>query len=211
MGKSSQIIGRKFGRLTVVERAEDLIAKNGKRRSQWLCKCDCGNTAIARRDALVSGRKQSCGCLKKEMPIKHGLLNTRLYYVWLSMKKRCYLPSNSDYNGYGARGVSICDEWRNSFEAFHEWALANGYDETAPRGQCTIERIDNNGNYEPSNCRWTTNDEQQNNKRSNHYITYNGKTQTIAQWAREIGVSRATLSNRINRLQWTIEKALTYR
>lgn len=135
---------------------------------------------------------------------KHGLNETRIYKTWVRMKVRCYNQNHDRYKNYGGRGITVCDEWKNDFKKFYEWAMKNGYSD-----DLTIDRIDVNGNYEPSNCRWITNKEQCNNRRNNHFITYNGKTQTVSEWAEEIGLDYNTLLVRINRLHWDIEKALT--
>lgn len=132
--------------------------------------------------------------------------NTKLYYIYHNIKTRCYNSNSTNYIYYGARGISMCDEWLESFLTFREWAFNNGYKE----GQgLSIDRIDVNGNYEPNNCRWVDNKTQQNNKSDNHYITYNNKTQTLGQWAEELCIHRQTLSNRIYRNGWSIDKAFT--
>ena len=120
------------------------------------------------------------------------------------MKTRCTNPNHEAYHNYGGRGISICDEWMNDFQAFYDWAMANGYSD-----DLSIDRIDNDGNYCPENCRWATDKEQCNNQRSNHLITYNGKTQTIKQWAADLGIKRVTLQARLTRYHWDVEKALT--
>lgn len=119
---------------------------------------------------------------------------TRLYRIFDHMKQRCYNKNNNRYKHYGGRGIVVCDEWNSDFDVFYNWAYENGYDDTL-----TIDRIDVNGNYEPSNCRWITNLEQQNNKRNNVLLTYNGKTQTMAQWARELNINRYTVIKRHQR------------
>lgn len=155
------LTGRKFGKLTVVE----FKGSNNKTGALWLCKCECGNEKIITSRNLLSGVTKSCGCLSKEKPnhTTHGLCYTRLHGVWASMKSRCYNPNNKRYKNYGGRGIKVCDEWQE-FRPFYNWAIANGYDENAPRGQYTIDRIDVNGDYEPHNCRWITIEEQQKNK-----------------------------------------------
>ena len=158
-------IGQKYGRLIVVDR----VGSDKYSQPLWLCECECGNTIILPSPRLLRGNTKSCGCLRRETSSqvnkKHGMKGTRLYDVWKNMRKRCYQPQNPGYKHYGGRGIIICDEWAH-FKAFYEWAMANGYDETAPRGECTIDRIDVNGNYCPANCRWITIGEQQLNKRN---------------------------------------------
>ena len=153
-GLPKDLRGKRFGRLTAIECVGK--AQNSTYRL-WRCTCDCGREVITTTHALTCGDTKSCGCLKHDVTVernrKHGLSGSRLYRVWSSMKYRCYKPTCKEYRNYGGRGISVCDEWRSSFEAFREWALANGYDESAPRGKCTIDRIDNDGNYEPDNCR----------------------------------------------------------
>ena len=133
-----------------------------------------------------------------------GLRGHRLYPIWSGMKDRCLNKNNKRYSSYGGRGIEVCKEWQQSFRAFLRWAMANGYEEGL-----SIDRIDNDGNYCPENCRWATAKEQANNKRWNHLITYNGKTQTMKEWAEELGIKLSTLSQRINSYRWSDEKALT--
>ena len=131
------------------------------------------------------------------------MYNKRISRVYWNMKTRCYNPSSNKYHAYGARGIKVCDEWKNSFKKFKEWALSNGYGDNL-----TIDRIDNNGNYEPSNCRWVTQKQNCNNTRFNTLLTYNGKTHTMTEWSEITGINLTTLSSRINR-GWSIEKSLT--
>lgn len=138
----------------------------------------------------------------------HRKTNTRLYGVWCNIKTRCYNPNCYEYANYGGRGIVMCPEWKNDFQTFWDWAYANGYDEKAGFMECTIDRIDVNGNYEPDNCRWATREVQGNNTRSNHCLTYNGETHTIAEWARILGVDYHALYSRVDG-GWTIEEIMT--
>lgn len=155
---TKDLAGRRFGRLTVIKRS-------GTSKSHsvvWLCRCDCGNLCEISSTCLIHGHTRSCGCYGIERRTAasvaanktHGMSKDRLYTVWSSMKQRCGNPNAHEYENYGGRGISVCDEWSSSFEAFCEWAYSHGYDPNAPRGKCTIDRIDVNGNYEPSNCRF---------------------------------------------------------
>ena len=160
-------VGERFGRLVVVERAPDYIAPNGSKHVCWKCMCDCGNETVVDVCQLVKGSTKSCGCIKSEGTHRvHGGRYDRLYKVFANMNNRCYNPSADDYMYYGGRGITICDEWRHNYAAFKQWALGNGYDEDAPWGSCTIDRIDVNGNYEPSNCRWVSMSVQSKNRRN---------------------------------------------
>jgi hypothetical protein len=198
MPKANNLLGLRFCRLEVVSRAEN--DKHGK--TMWVCKCDCGNEIVAAGQNLLRGRTKSCGCLYEERA--HRKSGTRLYSIWQSMKCRCYNKNHFEFYNYGGKGISICDEWLNDFQSFYSWAIENGYAD-----DLTIDRIDNNKGYFPHNCRWATYKEQANNKRTNHLITYNGKTQNIAQWAKELGIKRVTLQARITRYDWDLEKALS--
>lgn len=163
-------IGERFGRLVVVSRAEDYIAPNGKKHIRWKCLCDCGRETIVDVCQLVQGNTKSCGCLHNELlqagNVKHGGRYDRLYKVYANMKNRCYNKNSNDYQYYGARSIKICTEWLNDYTVFKKWAYSTGYDDSAQQGQCTIDRIDVNGNYEPSNCRWVSMSIQSKNRRN---------------------------------------------
>ena len=133
----------------------------------------------------------------------HGHRNSRLYRIWSNIKTRCYNQNDPHFNRYGGRGITVCDEWKNDFKAFYDWAMSNGYQD-----DLTIDRIDNDGNYEPCNCRWVTVKEQNRNKRNVKFITYDGRTQTIPEWTKEFGLGKETIRERLKR-GWSDEEALT--
>lgn len=201
MAVRDDLQGRRFGRLTVINRSP---RKDGH-TSWWICKCDCGNIKEVRGTSLKNGNTKSCGCYRsecgvkhgKEMMTKHGWYGTRLYSIYRGVIDRCENPSCPQYYNYGGRGIKICEEWRKSPQAFCEWAVANGYSTGL-----TLDRVNTDGDYEPSNCRWITIEEQQVNKRNNVRITFNGKTQCVAEWAREFGVKKHRLYQRI-KAGWT--------
>lgn len=202
MGKFVNLTGKKFGRLTVVKRAEKGLFKTVR----WLCKCDCGNETYVDSYSLTHGETTSCGCFHRECVAKqcttHGKANTRLYSTWCNMKQRCYNPKNTEFDSYGGRGIIMCQEWQE-FLPFYNWAMGNGYQDNL-----TIDRINNNGNYEPSNCRWINYKTQANNTRRNHLITYKNETKTMTEWAEIKNISYTFLRRRLN-LGWSAEEALT--
>lgn len=200
MGKLIDITGQRFGNWVVLEKADN----PNDTCAVWLCQCDCGNTNVVRGKDLRYGKTKSCGCTK----VKHGAEGSRLYQIWHDMKTRCTNPNSDAFKDYGARGITVCAEWNDDFASFREWSLANGYEEAAPRGECTIDRIDNDGPYSPENCRWVSMKKQSNNRRSNHLVTYNGETHTITEWSEVSGVPYPVLKNRITVLKWPIEKAI---
>lgn len=156
-----------------------------------------GNFKIIRKTDLITGKIKSCGCMyrisNKGRNVRHNMRNTRIYNIYQSMKNRCYTKSNKEYRNYGGRGITVCNEWLEDFIIFYNWAMANGY-----KSNLTIDRIDVNGNYEPSNCRWSTYKEQNNNRRDNRLITYKGKEYTVAELSDYIKIPYATLLYRIN-------------
>ena len=149
--KADEIIGKTFNELTVIEK----IGKD-ERGTLFMCQCSCGNTTLLHTRDIVSGNTRSCGCLST----KHKQYGTRLYQTWADMKRRCYNEDNKSYKYYGAKGVAVCEEWKNNFESFYNWSIANNYSD-----DLTIDRINPFGNYEPTNCRWVTRTEQAHNKR----------------------------------------------
>lgn len=199
MGKFIDLAGQKFGKLTVIERAE-----NKGNQTMWLCRCDCGETTVVVADNLKRGHTKSCGCISKNMPPRttHGKRGTRLYSIWCQMKARCDNSNHKAYALYGGRGIAVCKEW-HSFQSFYDWAMSSGYSD-----DLTIDRINNNGNYEPSNCRWVSQKTQCNNRRNNHIVLYNGNQYTLAELAEIYGISYEKLKQRINKLHWNIERAL---
>ena len=214
MGKYQDLTGKRFGRYTVICETD---RPNGKsNRHYWLCRCDCGNERVLLSSDINRGLIVSCGCFQRESASKrayeqhltHGMSGTRLYRIWASMIRRCELDTSKEYPLYGGRGIQVCSEWRNDFTAFQSWMLSNGYDESAPRGKCTIDRIDNDGDYCPENCRVADQKTQSRNRRNNRFITYNGITKTMSEWAEEYGISVGTLRDRLS-YGWPIEKCLT--
>lgn len=200
----AELIGKRYGKLTILRYSE----KKGNRGKSYVwCKCDCGNEKEVQLSNLRHGGVKSCGCLKHEATAKHHKSNTRLYAVYMTMKQRCCNENHRDYKYYGSRGIQVCDEWKGNFAAFYDWSLENGYDETADRGQYTIDRIDVNGNYEPSNCRWITIEEQQRNKRNNVLYEYKGSMLTLTEISKQSGIPAGTLTSRIYESGMSIEKA----
>ena len=206
MSEKKDLTGLKFMHLLVLEEA----GKNKDGRTKWLCKCDCGNYHTTLGKYLLNGDTTSCGCRRArilrettERQTTHHMTGTRLYQIWSGIRGRCNNPNEECYPNYGGRGIKICDEWNSNFTTFYEWAINNGYKENL-----TIDRIDNNGDYNPNNCRWTDLKTQANNTRRNHYLTYKGETKSLAEWAEIKKINYSTLRARINTYHWSVEKAL---
>lgn len=193
MGKVKDVTGQRFGRLTVIRFVE---VKD--RQAFFECVCDCGNHTIVSGHNLRRGHTKSCGCLLKEYLHKskctcktHNMKNTRIYKIWANMKARCRNTTCADYKNYGGRGISYCKEWEK-FEPFYEWAMANGY-----KDDLTIDRIDVNGGYEPSNCRWVSRLIQGRNKRNTKYVTIDSETKSVSEWAHIYGLPRSLVYQRL--------------
>lgn len=213
--RSAKMVGRRFGMLEILERA----GSNKAGRALWLCRCECGNEIVMPTSTIKS--KRHCGCQTKRLQSEasknrlhargiktHGDSNSRLYRVFIGMIDRCEREGHKQYANYGGRGIKVCVEWRHDYSAFREWALANGYDEGAAHGDCTIDRIDPDGDYSPTNCRFIDMRTQQNNKRNNRLVTMDGKTQSVTQWCRELGLNSKTVNSRIH-MGWKPVDALT--
>lgn len=215
--KGIDLTGQRFGRLLVTERAPSLRRNNGKWRTRWCCVCDCGGTTVTSSDMLRMARSQSCGCLRKEITSEctstHKQSNTPTYRTWARMKSRCFNPKDGSFANYGGRGIKMCDRWHNSFISFVEDIGER------PSREHSIDRIDNDGWYScgkcqeciskglTANCKWSTRVEQCNNRRSSHYVTINDRTQTLAEWCRELNIAVHTAQSRIAR-GWDDVRAL---
>lgn len=192
----NDLTGQRFGRLTVIG-----IDDRGTRKTYFYCKCDCGNVKSIRSDSLLAGAIQSCGCLKAEQDRinleanhKHKMSHTRPYEIWQGMKGRCYNLHDARYDRYGGRGIKVCEEWRENFSAFYEWALANGYSD-----DLTIDRIDNDKDYTPENCRWADAKTQSRNRESNIKITIGNATKTLTEWCEMFELDYKTIIARYHR------------
>ena len=209
VGKFIDLTGQRFGRLTVLERAQNI----GKDIA-WLCQCDCRKQSVVLGNSLRRGISKSCGCLRDEMVsdrfTKHGATryekthpDYRLYSIWSAMIFRCYNPNAACYQRYGGAGITVCDDWLHSFETFRCWAKTNGYDDAL-----SIDRIDGKKGYSPENCRWATPLQQTRNRKSTRYLTYAGEQKTLKEWAIQYKISYHALKHRIDR-GWPVERALT--
>ncbi len=191
--------GDRYERLVVIER---LGAKSKTdTNARWVCRCDCGRLAVAYGQDLARGKVKSCGCLNGERIMQHGMSHTHVYHVWQAMLQRCENPKSQSYANYGGRGISVCPEWHR-FENFYRDMGDR------PAGY-SLDRANNNGNYERDNCRWATTTVQANNKQRNRIIEINGQRRTFAEWAEYAGLKWDTLRNRLDRCGWDLERALT--
>lgn len=202
MERKKDLTNKKFGRLKVIS----YEGNNKYRKALWLCRCDCGKTKIVLGSSLLNNSTKSCGCYNREKSkknfLKHNLSYSKLYKVWQGIKTRCYNNNFIYYCNYGGRGIKMCDEWKNDFVTFYDWALNNGYQEGL-----TIDRINNNDDYCPTNCRWTTREEQNNNMRKTILVEYKGKLRTITELANEFGLKRKELYYKLKK-GWTIEQII---
>lgn len=202
MSKPNKLQGMKFGKLVVLSRA----GSDSSGKALWRCKCDCGKETIVNSYRLTSGQTQSCGCKKFESHNKkHGMTKTDIHNKWIQMRQRCLNKNNSAYKDYGARGITVCDQW-NEFENFLDWSIKNGYCKGL-----SLDRIDNSKGYSPDNCRWVEWKEQANNRRRNILINYNGEIKPLKKWCSELNVSYYLIRNRIVRLGYTFEEAIKYK
>ena len=205
MPKLMNLKGKRYGKLVVLERAPN--GSGGMTR--WMCLCDCGNKKEVMAKHLKSGAISDCGCERSkrmtQRNLKHGDSGTKLYNTWCHMRSRCNNPNGIDYPDYGGRGIRVCDEWENSYEAFREWALKSGYQETK---KISIDRINVNGDYEPENCRWVDDYTQANNKRDNHYIEYHGERMTLAEAVRKSKTVRYDTAKARIYKGWNPEEAI---
>jgi hypothetical protein len=197
------LTGQRFTRLTVIAPAPS----RGRGR-RWLCRCDCGATKNVSAANLKSGNNLSCGCLRREQSSQRGKYGYSMwasseYKSWCGMRERCYDKTALRYSDYGERGIEMCERWRNSFENF--------YADMGPRPSPghTLDRIDNDGPYSPDNCRWATEREQSRNKRNNRWITHEGETMCLQDWAERTGIPAPTLHQRLGKLGWPVGRALT--
>lgn len=198
MDKIKIVIGQIFYLLTVISLEEKRALNGGY---IWKCQCSCGNITSVRADSLKNGTTKSCGCLVKEITTTHGQSYSVEYQTWASMKDRCSNSNSENFINYGGRGISVCDRWLNSFENFY-----NDIGDR-PSDDHSIDRINNDGNYEPGNCKWSTSEEQNNNTSRNKFYNYNGKNYSIEQLSKEYNINENTLTTRLSR-GLTIEEAI---
>lgn len=193
MGKLIDLTGKRFGRLTVIERVNGTVVRGKSPKVFWRCKCDCGNIREIDGYSLRSGNTQSCGCIFMETITKHGGYGERLYKIWSQMKERCNNPHNKHYSYYGGKGVAVCEEW-TEYAPFRDWSIKNGYS-----GGLSIDRIDPNKGYSPDNCRWITISENSRKASKKHIITVNGISKNCAEWETSLNLGRNAVTHWIKR------------
>lgn len=194
------LTGKQFGRLSVLGRVP-----TSSGYSYYACVCECGSSTVARGANLSTGNTASCGCLRADSlsarSRSHGMSKTTTYKSWCHMKERCLNEGNQDYKDYGGRGIKVCERWLNSFECF----LADMGEK--PDGKYSIDRLKTDGDYCPENCRWSTNEQQARNRRNNHPVEFNGRTQLLVEWSQETGVRQETIRYRLKH-GWSVAEAL---
>jgi len=211
MGKFIDLTGQRFGRLVVLQREGTLVSTGGSARITWRCRCDCGSDTVSSGQTLKAGKAKSCGCLQPEAARKaktthghrsYGKLPAE-YVAWHNMLDRCFNPNSRSYPDYGGRGITVCERWRESYPNF----LADMGER--PPGKYSLERQDVNGDYRPNNCIWLPHADQARNRRSNRYLTFEGETLSLADWARKTGIPYQALQHRLDDMGWSVGKALT--
>ena len=209
MKKIQVNLGDKYNKLTIIKELPSIPRKDKGVYRLFKCKCDCGNIVNVRLDHLRNGHTTSCGCYNKlrvkETHSKHNLYKHPLYLTWINIKARCYNKNNPEYYCYGGKGIIMCEDWLSDFVPFYDWAINNGWDKSL-----TIDRIDNDGNYCPENCRWITQSEQLNNTSRNHHIEWNGNIYNIKELSKKIDISYDKLYYRIVQLGWKVEECIKY-
>lgn len=195
LDKLKSHIGERYNMLTII----DVVRPDGYKQAVFKCQCDCGNAVYAFPYQVYTGKTKSCGCYKQALLVAtrrtHGGSKSPLYLEWRSMVSRCHNPESYNFKDYGGRGITVCDAWRNSPQAFYDWVDSTG----GRPNRATLDRINNNGPYSPENCVWATMHQQSRNKRSNIFVTYQGRTKCLADWAEELGLSHETLRYRYHR------------
>lgn len=202
MGVRIDCLNKRYGQAQVIE----YVGMNKTHNCLWLCKCDCGNTFVTTATHLRSGHTKSCGCLRDEKTAirftKHDLSNSRLSSIWRNMKGRCTNLKTKEYHRYGGRGIKVCSQWNDDFKSFYDWAMRNGYSDNL-----SLDRIDNDKDYAPDNCRWADRKMQCRNKSNNRHFLLNGQQKTLVEWCEIYGMKYSTVYRRLRR-DWSLKKAL---
>lgn len=207
MAQMINMIGKRFGRLVVIKRTSDHYYPSGRHDVCYTCQCDCGNVVDVLGIHLRSEHTISCGCFRvdtsRQAMTTHGMTNTRLHNIWKNMLERCFNHDHKNYDIYGGRGITVCDEWKDNFKSFAEWSFENGYAD-----YLSLDRVNVDDGYSPDNCRWVTQKDQCNNTRRNINVTISNETKTLKQWAEYYGLKYGTIVSRVDR-GWNPIKALT--